>query len=101
MARLSFRCDQELVDLVDRARGDVAREKWLRRVVEREVARADSNRRAVVAVEQVSEDPGSDDVRAPEVASPTPAPAEQPYDPYEAEAARRAAYAAAGRPKKK
>jgi hypothetical protein len=34
MARLSFRCDEELVLRVDDARGDVAREKWLRRAVE-------------------------------------------------------------------
>jgi 1,6-anhydro-N-acetylmuramate kinase len=38
MARLSFRCDGELVDAVDAARGDVARERWLRQLVQREVA---------------------------------------------------------------
>ena len=35
MARLSFRCEEELVAAVDRLRGDVPRERWLRKVVER------------------------------------------------------------------
>ena len=35
MARLSMRCSDELVASVDRARGDVPRERWLRRAVER------------------------------------------------------------------
>ena len=38
MARLSFRCDDELIARVDLVRGDVARERWLRRVVEASVA---------------------------------------------------------------
>lgn len=33
MARLSFRCDDELVERVDRARGMVARERFLRELV--------------------------------------------------------------------
>jgi hypothetical protein len=47
MARLSFRCDEELIKRVDEARGDVARELWLRKTVQREVERARSNARAV------------------------------------------------------
>ena len=35
MARLSFRCQDDLVHAVDDARGEVARERWLRNVVQR------------------------------------------------------------------
>lgn len=37
-ARLSFRCSPDLIDMVDGARGEVARERWLRRAVEQALA---------------------------------------------------------------
>jgi len=32
--RLSFRCDQRMINAVDAVRGDIPRERWLRRAIE-------------------------------------------------------------------
>lgn len=39
MTRLSFRCDRMLVEAVDAVRGDVPRERWLRRAIEEKLER--------------------------------------------------------------
>lgn len=48
MARLSFRCDPSLVERVDLARGDVARELWLRKTVEQALEITEKPRSASV-----------------------------------------------------
>jgi hypothetical protein len=52
MARLSFRCDVDLVEAVDLARGEIPRERWLRDVVQREASPVTSKELAGVVVEE-------------------------------------------------
>lgn len=73
MARLSFRCSEELVAAVDRERGRVARERWLRDAVEAAVHLGDDVAEwQAGASERASASEGSS--RSPE----PPVPAEQP-----------------------
>jgi hypothetical protein len=75
MARLSFRCDEELVKRVDAARGDVARERWLRRTVERALVLCEIDR---IDAERYEENP-SESPAARQQLGPLPAAIPQPY----------------------
>ena len=53
MARLSFRCDEDLLARVDAARGHEPREHWLRRAVERALGDAEAVTRSRRAAEAI------------------------------------------------
>lgn len=60
MARLSFRCDDDLVLAVDSARGAIARERFLRDLVSNAVGQAPPEPRESVSA---PEDEAEDDVK--------------------------------------
>ena len=55
MKQIGCRVPEDLLEQIDRVRADVPRERWIRRTLQREVERHDSNQRAIAGVEAVTQ----------------------------------------------